>query len=203
MEMNISSLRMDLPYPRNSLNLTDVKIQYENRALSDLFFRIPIGLILISEDQKVLYYNPLAEYFHDQCIGLTTGNRLEQSGDFLYSKFVKNSRVQWKFHSGRQIFFVNLQSFPLKSEKKGISTVFLLSIQSSAGLINSKIKPVNEYGLSSRQIQIVGMIWNGYTNKEIANELFLSVHTVNKHVENLLEKTGAKNRISVAQKVFG
>jgi DNA-binding NarL/FixJ family response regulator len=49
--------------------------------------------------------------------------------------------------------------------------------------------------LSSREFEIVRLIEAGLSSKEIADKLFLSVHTVNTHRSNILEKHG-KSQIS-------
>lgn len=48
-------------------------------------------------------------------------------------------------------------------------------------------------GLSRREIEILVLIAEGFTNNEIAEKLFTSRRTVEGHRQNLLEKTGAKN----------
>lgn len=47
--------------------------------------------------------------------------------------------------------------------------------------------------LSSRELEIVGLLSKGYSTKEIADRLFLSPDTVGTHRKNILKKTGAKN----------
>lgn len=47
--------------------------------------------------------------------------------------------------------------------------------------------------LSKREIEILFLIAEGYTNNEIAEKLFTSRRTVEGHRQNLLEKTGARN----------
>jgi DNA-binding NarL/FixJ family response regulator len=47
--------------------------------------------------------------------------------------------------------------------------------------------------LSEREVEVLIHICKGYSNKEIADTLFLSKRTVDKHRENILLKTGAKN----------
>jgi DNA-binding CsgD family transcriptional regulator len=47
--------------------------------------------------------------------------------------------------------------------------------------------------LSSREIQVLGLVSRGFASKEIANRLFLSVSTVNNHRQNILEKISAAN----------
>jgi hypothetical protein len=49
--------------------------------------------------------------------------------------------------------------------------------------------------LSIREFEIIRMIEEGLSSKEIAEKLFLSIHTVNTHRSNILEKTG-KSQIS-------
>ena len=49
--------------------------------------------------------------------------------------------------------------------------------------------------LSTRELEIVRLIDAGLGSKEIADKLFLSIHTVNTHRSNILEKTG-KSQIS-------
>jgi LuxR family maltose regulon positive regulatory protein len=48
--------------------------------------------------------------------------------------------------------------------------------------------------LSKREIEILGFIAEGYSNKEIAQQTFISVPTVKRHVTNIHHKLGVKNR---------
>jgi DNA-binding NarL/FixJ family response regulator len=51
--------------------------------------------------------------------------------------------------------------------------------------------------LSSREIEIIRMIAEGYTNQQIADLLFLSAHTVNTHRKNIMSKLGVKNTAGI------
>jgi DNA-binding CsgD family transcriptional regulator len=48
-------------------------------------------------------------------------------------------------------------------------------------------------GFSMREIEIIKLIESGLSSKEIADKLFLSVHTVNTHRRNILEQCGKDN----------
>lgn len=51
--------------------------------------------------------------------------------------------------------------------------------------------------LSEREIEIIKLIADGLTNKEIADKLYLSTHTVNTHRKNIMSKLGIKNTAGI------
>lgn len=62
-------------------------------------------------------------------------------------------------------------------------------------LLNFK-KSFNEK-LTPRELEVLNLICNGFSNEEMANELHLSFDTVKWHRANLLAKTGCKNTASL------
>lgn len=55
------------------------------------------------------------------------------------------------------------------------------------------------FGLTTREREVLDLIATGATDKEIAAQLALSLHTVKSHVRNILGKTHAINRRQAAQ----
>jgi DNA-binding NarL/FixJ family response regulator len=53
-------------------------------------------------------------------------------------------------------------------------------------------------GLSAREIQLLGLVARGLSNREIGGTLFISEHTVANHVRSILRKTGCANRTEAA-----
>jgi DNA-binding NarL/FixJ family response regulator len=51
----------------------------------------------------------------------------------------------------------------------------------------------SEDALSDREVEILVEVCRGLSNQEIADKLFISKRTVDKHRANILEKTGCKN----------
>lgn len=61
--------------------------------------------------------------------------------------------------------------------------------------------------LTDRELEVLELICREYTNPEIAEELYISVRTVDAHRRNLLQKTGARNtaglvRYAMEHKLF-
>ncbi|MGE0077862.1 MAG: response regulator [Bacteroidales bacterium] len=53
-------------------------------------------------------------------------------------------------------------------------------------------QPIN-VNLSERELEVLKLICEGFSNNEIAEKLFISAHTVDGHRRNLIAKTGVKN----------
>jgi DNA-binding NarL/FixJ family response regulator len=51
--------------------------------------------------------------------------------------------------------------------------------------------------LSEREMEIITLIAEGYTNQEIAEKLFISAHTVNTHRKNIMGKLGINNTAGI------
>jgi DNA-binding NarL/FixJ family response regulator len=49
-------------------------------------------------------------------------------------------------------------------------------------------------GLTKREAEILSMIARGWSNSEIARDLFLSAHTVKSHINRVFAKTGSRDR---------
>lgn len=57
----------------------------------------------------------------------------------------------------------------------------------------------NGRDLTQRESQLISLVTQGLTNKEIAGRLNLSEHTVKNHVHSILRKTGARTRVGLTQ----
>ena len=51
--------------------------------------------------------------------------------------------------------------------------------------------------LSEREMEVIALVANGYTNKEIANKLAISVKTVESHKANSMQKLDLKSRAEI------
>jgi DNA-binding NarL/FixJ family response regulator len=58
---------------------------------------------------------------------------------------------------------------------------------------------IDSVRMTKREKQVIELISEGYTNKEIAQELHLSTYTVKSHVHNILEKLAISTRVQIAK----
>jgi DNA-binding NarL/FixJ family response regulator len=58
--------------------------------------------------------------------------------------------------------------------------------------------PAADYDLTPREQEILMAIVAGYTNKDIAQKLSISVETVKHHLTNIFDKLGVSNRLELA-----
>lgn len=63
-------------------------------------------------------------------------------------------------------------------------------------------KPEKNYGLTTRESQILKLITEGYSNIEIANELYVSINTTKAHVASILQKLEVDDRLQAALKAL-
>lgn len=64
-------------------------------------------------------------------------------------------------------------------------------------LSQTKNTDYTDPNLSDREVEILQLICEGLSNQEIADKLFISKRTVDKHRSNILDKTGVNNTASL------
>jgi DNA-binding CsgD family transcriptional regulator len=55
--------------------------------------------------------------------------------------------------------------------------------------------------LSASERRVLTMVAHGASNSEVAEELYITVHTVRKHLENTYRKLGVTNRTAAAEQL--
>ncbi|GAB5554221.1 MAG: response regulator transcription factor [Saprospiraceae bacterium] len=60
---------------------------------------------------------------------------------------------------------------------------------------------IQKFGLSNREIEVLQLISAGYSNQEIADQLYVSLSTVKTHVSNLFSKLDVQRRTQAVKKM--
>lgn len=58
--------------------------------------------------------------------------------------------------------------------------------------------PKPKFNLTARELQVIGAIVDGCTNKDIAQQFSISEETVKRHITNVFNKVGVSNRLELA-----
>jgi len=66
---------------------------------------------------------------------------------------------------------------------------------------NGRNRPDFSEKLSKREEEVVRWVTSGLSNKEIADELFISIRTVKAHLTSIFGKTGFRDRLELAVKM--
>jgi len=61
---------------------------------------------------------------------------------------------------------------------------------------------INEYNLTPREIQVINLIGQGYSNKKIAEKLVISVHTVQTHRKRIISKVKCQGTAELTNFAF-
>lgn len=62
----------------------------------------------------------------------------------------------------------------------------------------STIYAAGQETLSEREVEVLRLVAQGYSNPQIAEELYISINTVKSHIKNILTKLNLDNRTQVA-----
>lgn len=60
-----------------------------------------------------------------------------------------------------------------------------------------------DYGITPREVDVLTMLAKGLTYTETADQLFISVKTLKKHIYNIYEKLHVDNKVEALNKYFG
>ncbi|MGD8538317.1 MAG: helix-turn-helix transcriptional regulator [Candidatus Aminicenantes bacterium] len=104
----------------------------------------------------------------------------------------------------RSMIYITLISFNVLTTLWGIKSASLLS-KFEAFDMSAESRKIDDledkYNITKREMEVINLICLGKTNKEIADELFISVDTVKDHNYKIFQKTGVKNRTQLVKLV--
>ncbi len=95
-------------------------------------------------------------------------------------------------------FLASLQSVA-KGQESSLNRMKTSVFERAAALAASKPPPdvLGAIRLTSREREVIDLLKEGLSNREIASRLNLAIHTVKSHVHNILEKLALRSRLEV------
>jgi DNA-binding CsgD family transcriptional regulator len=104
----------------------------------------------------------------------------------------------------RSVMYFALVSFNILIACWGVKYAPLIAEYGSFDLSRIPVDPddfMSKYKITTREMEVIELVCQGKTNKEIADQLFISVDTVKDHNYKIFQKTGVKNRIQLVNLV--
>jgi DNA-binding CsgD family transcriptional regulator len=92
---------------------------------------------------------------------------------------------------------------PVDAGRDGAPTALSIDPRPASAVVRGVVGEVEEapkdtFGLSRREREVLALIAEGRTNREIGERLFISQKTVGVHVGNILSKLGVSGRVEAA-----
>ena len=171
--------------------------KYQKLILETSFNQLPIGVVFFDEFFDILYSNQVAQ---DIFLEVAPNTEMkEYLGRILTGNF-----ASWRSGMVKTFFTENLGQMLfhiVPGHVKDITLYTLYLVPQNVLLKNSIHYDANPCNLSERELEIVELVMKGYSNKDVANELFISISTVKTHLQNIFKKVGVSNRTSLCRKL--
>lgn len=180
------------------LDITQIK--YEQYIFKNCTFQSPIGLIVLNHKFSLLHYNELAKNY---CTDLTGHQNMTEAIQQIINTMMSKISTQ-NFGSDIEIDNYSFKMIPLiiPSIFGGIESVYAVYISKPAPLAKPSLdKIVLQFNLTEREKDIIKLIIEGLNNNEIADKLYISIHTVKSHIENIFKKMKVGRRTALLNKI--
>ncbi len=66
-------------------------------------------------------------------------------------------------------------------------------------LLLSHVTIIKEHNITERELEVLQLILNGYSNHEISKKLFISSNTARNHIYSIFKKLDVKNRLELSR----
>jgi DNA-binding CsgD family transcriptional regulator len=151
------------------------------------------GVIVCDLQGRVLFCNDIARRLCSPLGGRTTGRPLVADSCFVGFTLSSPGALAESCDLG-------VDSREVGLEHGGAARVFTLEARDEFGRFwSDSVK--ERFCLSPREIEVLGRLIAGQSNRQISQGLFIAECTVKKHIQSIAAKVGARKRTSIAHTV--
>jgi len=148
----------------------------------------------ITECNCVEVYQQVKQLLPDVRIIIVNQREIENKDPMLLLKLNSDGYISEDIDPLHLISIIH----DISSGMRAISPYMGLKILKAYEAMNKKDKFISQTRLTRREIEVLSLVVQGFTNREISERLFLSINTVKAHLTDIMKKMGAPNRQRVA-----
>ncbi len=183
--------------------LETTQIKKERQIYKNCVAQLPLGLIVLDSNWSVVNSNEMAKIY---CLDLLNQKETIDPINEVIINILPN--ISFQAMDSSTVIYNDFDSYSMKivpsivpNTYKGIETYYLLYLIKKTPDERNNLESLSVcYNLTNREVEIIKLIAQGLSNKEIADTLFLSVHTVRTHVDNIFNKLNVSSRTSILYK---
>lgn len=118
-----------------------------------------------------------------------------------FELFILNSQNKISFNEGKDILYMGIKNESPGFGMDGNSDES--NLDHNKEIIEKALVYTKElYSISPREMDVFKLIVNGLNNKEIADQLYISEHTVKNHITRIFQKLTVNDRLQAMAKVY-
>lgn len=163
--------------------VAQARFESMQKGFEDLVERDGEGVLLLDSDGEIEYVSPNAGHL----LGLS---REEVPTPRWLTASINADEFRSRFADEELGLVVERIVWPERAQ-----VAFVLSEQRPA---TDVLETLQRLGLTRREAEVMRMVSQGHTNRQIAIELYVGLRTVETHVQHALDKLGVENRTAAA-----
>ncbi len=162
---------------------------------------LPFGLIILDKNMNTVNSNEIAQNY---CIDILNGTSCEDPIREVMSNILPNISIR-SVDSSSAIYY-ELEDYAIKIIPSIVPCPFNgMEAYYTVNIIKKTVKESKNYAagynLTKREMEIIELISQGLSNKEIASKLYISTNTVRTHIDNIFNKLNVDSRTAVLYKL--
>lgn len=174
------------------------KQSIENRLYRQVMDHSADAYMLVNQTGKITYRNEsaykLMEHFNS-----TTNKQLVPKQ--LVTHFHKHTHAQLVVTPSGEYYRVHIVKQPEYHSYVKEEPTYLIHLQKETNHHSLHSQLTNGV-LTPREKEVCHLLLKGLTNNHVAAELFISINTVKKHIQNIYDKLSVRNRSQLFNKLF-
>ncbi len=172
------------------------KIQTDQQLYKCCSQQSPLGILVLNQDFSLLYYNEQASlYCRDITVSQSVQGAISQVLNIIIEKIINRA-----FDTAVTLHSYKIRIIPqiIPGPGGSFDTIYITYL-TGVDQLNAQVieRLAGIYSLSNREQEILKLIYNGFSNQEIAQKYYISIHTVKSHIESIFRKMGINKRTSL------